>query len=96
MKKINKNSKYREDLNQKNIIFINPDLNDDQKDCVISALNTKRLFLIHGPPGTGKTSTLCEIILQFVEKKNKVLVVTPSNVAIDTLAERLLKFIRFR
>lgn len=75
------------------IDFINEKLNEDQKDCVRAALQTKDLCIIHGPPGTGKTSTLVEIILQLVELNKKVLVVSPSNVAVDTIAERLLKYI---
>ena len=37
-------------------------LNEEQAEAVINALNSDRLFIIHGPPGTGKTRTLCEII----------------------------------
>jgi DNA polymerase alpha-associated DNA helicase A len=78
---------------KKIIKFINENLNDDQKECVDFALNSKDLVIIHGPPGTGKTSTLVEIILQLVERNKKILVVSPSNVAVDTIAERLLEFI---
>lgn len=68
-------------------------MNDLQKETAGFALEEKPLTIIHGPPGTGKTSTLVEIILQLVEKGKKVLICSPSNVAVDTIAERLLTFI---
>ncbi len=77
----------------KKLILINTDLNEDQQRCVQSAMLNRDFFIIHGPPGTGKTSTLVEIILQNLERKKKILVVSPSNVAIDTIAERLLTYI---
>jgi ATP-dependent RNA/DNA helicase IGHMBP2 len=44
---------------------------------------------IHGPPGTGKTTTLVQAIKLTVEKENQVLVCAPSNAAVDLLAEKL-------
>lgn len=41
--------------------------------------------LIHGPPGTGKTTTLVELIRQAVARKEKVLACAPSNVAVDSM-----------
>ncbi len=71
---------------------INKNLNSSQKLSVEFALGSKDLFLIHGPPGTGKTSTLIEIILQEVKRKNKVLAVADSNVAVDNMLQRLSKY----
>ena len=48
--------------------------------------------MIHGPPGTGKTATLTEIIKKLVTEGNKrILVCGPSNLSVDNLTERLLK-----
>jgi hypothetical protein len=47
--------------------------------------------LIHGPPGTGKTTTVVEVIEQTVQRGGRVLVTAPSNVAVDNIAERLAK-----
>ena len=71
------------------INFINENLNESQKICVKESLASKDLFLIHGPPGTGKTSTCVEIILQLVLKGNKVLACADSNIAVDNIVERL-------
>jgi superfamily I DNA and/or RNA helicase len=46
--------------------------------------------LIHGPPGTGKTSTLVELIAYAIEVNLKILVCAPSNVAVDNILEKLL------
>lgn len=45
--------------------------------------------MIHGPPGTGKTTTVVELIAQAVKRGDKVLASAPSNVAVDNMAERL-------
>ncbi|XP_053208164.1 DNA-binding protein SMUBP-2-like [Panonychus citri] len=72
--------------------FINLRLNDSQKEAVTFALQSKNLCIIHGPPGTGKTTTIVEVILQLVKKGRKVLVCAPSNIAIDNLVGRLASF----
>lgn len=75
-------------------------LNSEQREAVMSALRAKDLAVVHGPPGTGKTHTIVAYILAEVERGNRVLVVAPSNVAVDNVAERLagsaakLKFVR--
>ncbi|WP_035587489.1 IGHMBP2 family helicase [Hippea jasoniae] len=61
-------------------------LNNSQNDALQKAINSK-LFLIHGPPGTGKTTTLTEII-KLIEDE-RILVCADSNVAIDNLMEKL-------
>lgn len=43
--------------------------------------------MIHGPPGTGKTTTVCELIAQAVKKGQKVLACAPSNIAVDNIVE---------
>lgn len=75
-------------------------LNEKQRDAVMCALKAKDLAVIHGPPGTGKTHAVVVYILAEVARGNRVLVVAPSNVAVDNVVERLansgqkLKFVR--
>ncbi|KAM9660349.1 DNA-binding protein SMUBP-2 [Trichechus inunguis] len=71
------------------LTFYNTSLDTSQKEAVSFALAQKELAIIHGPPGTGKTTTVVEIILQAVKQGSKVLCCAPSNVAVDNLVERL-------
>ncbi|CAO3620166.1 unnamed protein product [Mucor fragilis] len=72
------------------ISFFDDTLNDSQKEAVRFALGSPEVALIHGPPGTGKTYTLVEIIRQLSVNHNKrVLVCGPSNISVDNLVERL-------
>jgi len=49
--------------------------------------------LIHGPPGTGKTTTVVEFILQAaINQKAKILACAPSNIAVDNILEKLDPF----
>lgn len=66
-------------------------LNDDQKKAVAMALGMEDILLIHGPPGTGKTRVLVEIIYQAFHKGETVLVSAPSNAACDHLVECLVE-----
>jgi superfamily I DNA and/or RNA helicase len=50
-----------------------------------------QVHLIHGPPGTGKTTTVCELIVQAVKKGEKVLACAPSNIAVDNIVESIGK-----
>jgi ATP-dependent RNA/DNA helicase IGHMBP2 len=67
-----------------------PSLNESQIAAVRFALSAQDIALIHGPPGTGKTTTLVELVRQAVSRGDKVLVCAPSNLAVDNLLERLL------
>jgi predicted DNA helicase len=69
----------------------NEELNPSQQDAVSLALGSEDLFLIHGPPGTGKTSTLIELIFQESKQKNRVLATADSNTAVDNMLMRLAK-----
>lgn len=71
------------------LTFTNPSLNDSQKDAIKFALASPDLALIHGPPGTGKTSTIVELVLQLLQKGQRVLVCGPSNISVDNIVERL-------
>ncbi|KAH8175956.1 AAA domain-containing protein [Sarocladium implicatum] len=69
--------------------WFEPTLNDSQKDAIRFALSSREIALIHGPPGTGKTHTLIELILQLVKQNKRILVCGPSNISVDNIVERL-------
>jgi ATP-dependent RNA/DNA helicase IGHMBP2 len=64
-------------------------LNDSQLDALRMLMQTRDVAFVHGPPGTGKTTTLVEGIFRTVAGEAQVLVSTPSNAAIDLLVEKL-------
>jgi DNA polymerase alpha-associated DNA helicase A len=66
-----------------------PNLNDSQKEAIRFALASREVALIHGPPGTGKTHTLIELILQLLKQNLRILVCGPSNISVDNIVERL-------
>lgn len=65
-------------------------LEEDQRDAVRRALG-QDLSLVLGPPGTGKTRTLAELVRQSVARGERVLVTAASHTAVDNLAERLVR-----
>jgi predicted DNA helicase len=75
----------------KEIEFCNKELNESQREAVLRCLAAQDFFLIHGPPGTGKTITCIELIVQLVKRGYKILAAADSNVAVDNLVERLDK-----
>ncbi|MDI7155641.1 AAA domain-containing protein [Leptospira santarosai] len=68
---------------------INPSLNDSQKNAVLHCVLSEDVSIVHGPPGTGKTTTLTEIVNQLVEEGRKVLVSAPTHSACDLLVESI-------
>lgn len=64
-------------------------LNEPQKEAIKFAMASREIALIHGPPGTGKTTALIELILQLLKKGLKLLVCGPSNISVDNIVERL-------
>jgi superfamily I DNA and/or RNA helicase len=66
-------------------------LNESQRAAVQFALSSSDVALIHGPPGTGKTTTVVELIRREVRRGHRVLVCAPSNTAVDNLLEKLLE-----
>ncbi|GKV32632.1 hypothetical protein SLEP1_g41226 [Rubroshorea leprosula] len=76
----------------KDVMFtpFNSNLDHSQKDAISKALSSKDVFLLHGPPGTGKTTTVVEIILQEVKRGSKILACAASNIAVDNIVERLV------
>lgn len=69
---------------------LNSNLNESQRDAVQFALGAADLAIIHGPPGTGKTTTVVEFIRQIVARGETVLACAPSNPAVDNLLEKLV------
>ena len=65
-------------------------LDESQRNAVSHALAAEDVAVIHGPPGTGKTTTIIELIRQAVRRGERVLACAPSNLAVDNLLERLL------
>lgn len=70
----------------------NKNLDDSQKEAISKALGSRDVFLLHGPPGTGKTTTIIEIILQEVKRGSKILACAASNIAVDNIVERLARY----
>ncbi len=70
--------------------FLDPTLNETQQEAVIHAMSARDVAIIHGPPGTGKTTTVVELIRQAVRAPGKVLACAPSNMAVDNLFQKLL------
>jgi superfamily I DNA and/or RNA helicase len=67
----------------------NPFLNQGQIRALQLITSAEDVALIHGPPGTGKTTTLVEAIIYTVEKEKQVLITAASNAAVDLLVEKL-------
>lgn len=66
-----------------------PGLNPSQNAAVNQILAALDLAVVHGPPGTGKTTTLVQAIKLMAERESTILVTAPSNTAVDLLTERL-------
>ena len=67
-----------------------PYLNDTQEKAVNQVLRAKDVAIVHGPPGTGKTTTLVEAIRETLMRENQVLVCAQSNRAVDWISEKLV------
>jgi superfamily I DNA and/or RNA helicase len=65
-------------------------LNAQQNEAIALALAARDVAVIHGPPGTGKTTTVVELIRQAVRRGERVLVCAPSNMGVDNVLERLI------
>ena len=69
--------------------YTHPDLNPSQCAAVAHALTASEVTTVHGPPGTGKTTTLVQLVKALVRRGEKVLCSAPSNAAVDLMVERL-------
>ncbi len=67
----------------------NPSLNKTQLKAVNHCIASNDIAIIHGPPGTGKTTTISATIAEIVKAEKQVLVCAPSNTAVDVLVEKL-------
>ncbi len=70
-------------------LFYPSALNDSQLAAVRHVVTAQDVAIIHGPPGTGKTTTLVQAILETIRRERRVLVCAPSNTAVDLLTEKL-------
>ena len=67
-----------------------PWLNPTQEHAVNEVLCAKEVAVVHGPPGTGKTTTLAEAVYEVLRRENQVLVCAQSNMAVDWISEQLV------
>src|SRR5205823_12371508 len=74
------------------LVPLDASLNQSQEEAVRFALAARDIAIVHGPPGTGKTTAVVELIRQAVRRGERVLACAPSNLAVDNLLERLLGF----
>ncbi|TAF31653.1 MAG: IGHMBP2 family helicase [Cytophagales bacterium] len=71
--------------------FQDSKLNESQNEALRKVVAAQDLAIIHGPPGTGKTTTLVAAIAQTLKTEKQVLVCAPSNTAVDLLCEKLIE-----
>lgn len=86
-----KKAEFKDPISPDQIEWVNKHLNETQKKAVCMALEAEDVAIIHGPPGTGKTRVLVEIISQARKKGESILVSAPSNAACDYLVECLIE-----
>lgn len=67
-----------------------PWLNKTQEEAVNEVLAAKDVMIVHGPPGTGKTTTLVEAIYETLRRETQVMVCAQSNMAVDWISEKLV------
>ena len=67
-----------------------PWLNKSQEESINKVLHAKDVAIVHGPPGTGKTTTLVEAIYETLHKESQVMVCAQSNMAVDWICEKLV------
>jgi ATP-dependent RNA/DNA helicase IGHMBP2 len=72
------------------LTLLDATINPIQQAAIAHALAAEDVAIIHGPPGTGKTTAVVELIRQAVQRGEKVLACAPSNLAVDNIFERLL------
>ena len=73
----------------RNTIALSNQLNESQQTAVNAILNLDGILILHGPPGTGKTTTLTHAIHELVKDEKTVIASAPSNAAVDHLTRQL-------
>lgn len=68
-----------------------PWLNHAQEHAVSEVLRARDVAVVHGPPGTGKTTTLVEAVCEVLRRENQVLICAQSNMAVDWISEKLIE-----
>ncbi|WP_287588026.1 AAA domain-containing protein [Candidatus Borrarchaeum sp.] len=72
-------------------------LNESQQKAVAHCLNLtddNYFFLIHGPPGTGKTTVISELVLQLLKRNQRVLITSHTNIAVDNALEKIIEALK--
>jgi len=78
-----------QDHEKLDLLFRDDHLNESQQHAVNGSLGAQLISVVHGPPGTGKTTTLVELVRHTTARGLKVLVSAPSNGAVDLLTRKL-------
>ncbi len=78
-------------VDERDVWWFDEMLNASQKKAVLKCLSAKDIALVHGPPGTGKTTALIEMIRQNIALEKSIFATAPSNTACDNILERLLE-----
>ena len=76
---------------ERKVEFYDGSLNEFQRKAVAACLAAEDAAVVHGPPGTGKTTVLVELIRQAAARGERVLATAPSNIAVDNMLEKLAK-----
>ena len=83
------NGERESNFNETDDNILIPGLNLSQNRAIRKVIAAKDVAVVHGPPGTGKTTTLIHAIRLTLQKEKQVLVCAPTNTAVDLLTERL-------
>jgi serine/threonine protein kinase len=74
--------------------WFSENLDDNKREVIQAALASRDIFLVEGPPGTGKTTFIAELILQYLERhpNERILLTSQTHIAVDNAIERVSKF----